>query len=239
MAVRCNQRHRSLHALVDFMFKCRFTPCGHFVKCLYVAGEKVFTGSLLTATRTHPDQLMKEVVVFATAARSIDEALGAVVTFRPAPSTQSHVPGGGRAVAGLDGGAGAGGPSKLDTTVVESVILHGNDIQSLDCKLPLSQLMHLNLSSNAITVLDGSLLGRFPRLATLDLSSNRVCKVEGLGALTSLVSLRLAGNVLSSLDWLDAFHGPRHRLQTLDVSGNQVVCECGFRLSIFSKFCLS
>jgi hypothetical protein len=56
-------------------------------------------------------------------------------------------------------------------------------------------------------------------------ASSQVTRVEGLGGVTSLVSLRLGGNALSSLGWLEAFHSPRHRLQHLDVSGNQVCCS--------------
>jgi Leucine-rich repeat (LRR) protein len=175
-------------------------------------------------------ETMREVAVFATAAQSIDDALSAVVAFRSpsdrkvASSSGTAMAAAGRASGDSGGGVAEWHVSKVDPAVVESVILHGNDIQSLAGALPLPALTTLNLSSNAITMLDGSLLARFPRLATLDLSVNRISKIEGLGALTSLVSLRLAGNLLSSLDWLEAFHSPRHRLQCLDVTGNQVWC---------------
>lgn len=147
---------------------------------------------------------LHELNVFATAARSIDEAVRSV-------RVESE-----DAKCALE---------PLDVGGVDSITLHGNDIQSLAHGLRAPNLTYLNLSSNSISTLDGSLLATLPQLTVLDLSANFISKVEGLAGLTTLTVLRLACNQLASLDWLAAFHSSSHRLQKLDVAGNDVSGE--------------
>ena len=61
-------------------------------------------------------------------------------------------------------------------------------------KLQPLQITVLNLHSNKIARLDGEVLGGLSSLATLDLSSNWIEKIEGLGKLHQLTYLNLSNN---------------------------------------------
>lgn len=107
---------------------------------------------------------LTELNVFATAATSIDEAVSSV--FIEATTDEQRI-------------VGARGCEPVDVTPCEAINLHGNCIRSLAHSLHAPNLTSLNLSSNNIEALDGSLLAALPRLAALDLSSNAISKIEG------------------------------------------------------------
>lgn len=146
--------------------------------------------------------MARELNVYCTAARTIDEAILSVVieVLDPPPA---HL-------------------EAVDLSSVESIRLHGNQITSLAHSLHAPNLTSLNLSSNDITVLDGAALASLPQLMVLDLSSNAISRVVGLTPLTALTELCLRGNQLQDINWLAAFHDTVHRLQKLDVRGNYV-----------------
>jgi hypothetical protein len=149
---------------------------------------------------------LRELNVFATAARTIDEAVSSVYVEEKA----------------VDGMAGLASVKQPELDAVEWMRLHGNAITTLEQKLIAPNLTYLDVSSNNLTILDGALLSNLPKLAVLDVSSNVISNVVHVGGLTALTSLRLACNALESLDWLFGFHSTRHRLQRLDVCGNMV-----------------
>jgi hypothetical protein len=183
-----------------------------------------------------------ELSVFATQCTTIDDALRTIVSSGDLLQRYGGGGGGGGGAAGVNVAAGSAVPDRtargaaatpaplrsVDVSAAESVILHGNAIASLaNSLLRSSRLTHLNLSANALTDVDASPLGELPRLAVLDLSSNRIERVTGMAALTALTTLRLAGNRVTSLAWLHDMHSDRHSLQHLDVTGNRVcVCVC-------------
>ena len=68
------------------------------------------------------------------------------------------------------------------------------------------QLIELNLSSNALTAVEG--LAGLSRLEVLDLASNRLREVAGLDGLRALRTLNLAHNRLASLAGLAALQVP-------------------------------
>lgn len=68
------------------------------------------------------------------------------------------------------------------------------------------QLVELNLSANALTVVEG--LTGLSRLEVLDLASNRLREVAGLDGLRVLRKMNLAHNRLASLAGLAALQVP-------------------------------
>jgi Leucine-rich repeat (LRR) protein len=155
---------------------------------------------------------LHELNVFATAARSIDEAVSSVYVDEKATEDSVGLP----------------SLKQPDLAAVEWMRLHGNAISTLEQKLFAPNLTYLDVSSNDIRILDGALLTNLPKLAVLDVSSNQISNVIHVSGLTTLTSLRLACNALESLDWLFGFHSSRHRLQRLDVCGNMVSEERGW-----------
>jgi len=89
-------------------------------------------------------------------------------------------------------------PDDLDPQAVTTVNLHGNFIRQLGTSLSsLTKLVTLNLSSNHIEAVEG--LGALSQLRTLNLACNKIAKVEGLSGLVALRSLDLSHNLVSDV----------------------------------------
>jgi Leucine-rich repeat (LRR) protein len=104
---------------------------------------------------------------------------------------------------------------------LETLNLHANRLSHIDAddlapRVP--RLRSLNLSSNALGSMAG--VGAFAQLRALDLSSNRIRRIEGLAALAHLERLALAYNSISTLSGLVPAHGSP--LRELDLRGNAV-----------------
>ena len=63
------------------------------------------------------------------------------------------------------------------------------------------ELEHLNLSYNKITKIEG--LGNLTKLIFLFLSNNEITKIEGLGNLTKLFGLYISYNKITKIENLD------------------------------------
>eukprot|EP00210_Caulerpa_lentillifera_P004625 g4411.t1 len=104
----------------------------------------------------------------------------------------------------------------FDCSLLKSLNLHANCIESFEGLLGLTSLKDLNLSANHLTTLSG-----FPRLTALEslnLASNGITSVEGIPLLPSLESLNLAHNRIGSLRGLELFK--EGKLSALDLRDN-------------------
>ena len=91
------------------------------------------------------------------------------------------------------------------TSLITSLIIHGNHINSLASAthpLILPSLKKLNLSSNDLRFIDMIDLQGCPNIEILDLAANRIIGIKGLSFLSSLHTLNLAFNNLCDLQWL-------------------------------------
>jgi len=91
----------------------------------------------------------------------------------------------------------------------------------------LSNLHHLDLSHNQLTILDSDQLPSLPSLRILDLSNNLIVTIHrdsfsGLGG--TMVRVDLSGNNLSSLSWIIFSHLPS--LKHLNIERNPWHCDC-------------
>ena len=103
-----------------------------------------------------------------------------------------------------------------DLSEVKILNLHGNELLSLYGLIETSNLIELNLSSNALSSCDLPELVYLPSLKVLDLSGNRITTLEGLPFLPSVSSLAVAFNAISTLDGV--FNFPN--LEEVDCRGN-------------------
>ena len=110
-------------------------------------------------------------------------------------------------------------PEGTERGQVRTLCLHGNAIARVGAGLRgYAGLAELNLSSNRLERVDG--LAGLAGLRSLNLASNRLAAVEGLGGLKALVALNLAHNRVASLvGFRDLWGGP---LAALDLRGNLV-----------------
>ena len=81
--------------------------------------------------------------------------------------------------------------------------------------LVFENLQILNLSHNKISRIEG--LDKLTNLQSLELSGNQITSIEGLDKLTNLQTLNLFGNQIASIEGLDKLTN----LQSLNLSGNQ------------------
>ena len=112
-------------------------------------------------------------------------------------------------------------PDRSALATLEVLNLHANALARIDgdALAPAApRLASLNLSSNALASMAG--VGALTSLVALDLSSNRLRRIEGLAALTSLQRLALAFNRIEALSGLVSAHGAP--LRELDLRGNRV-----------------
>lgn len=103
-----------------------------------------------------------------------------------------------------------------DLSEVKILNLHGNELSSLYGLIETSNLIELNLSSNALASCDLPELVYLSSLRVLDLSGNRITTLEGLPFLPSVTSLAVSFNGISSLDGV--FNFPN--LEEVDCRGN-------------------
>jgi len=98
--------------------------------------------------------------------------------------------------------------------------LHANHIQRIQNISQAHCLVHLDLSSNQIRVIEN--LSSLGRLRTLNLSCNCIQKVSGLRGLHSLASLDLSYNRLEILDGFLEVTGAEYQLRCVRLHGNQI-----------------
>ncbi|KAG0584963.1 hypothetical protein KC19_3G246600 [Ceratodon purpureus] len=111
-----------------------------------------------------------------------------------------------------------------DFTNLQTLSLHGNQIERIEGLEVLHQLVTLNLSSNNITWMEG--LSQLKNLRVLNLSNNRIREIAGLQGLVALRTLILSHNEISLLGGLSALHGLPYALQHLDLRDNLVEYLC-------------
>ncbi len=99
---------------------------------------------------------------------------------------------------------------------VVEIHLQNCQIESMAWLVYFPALKKLDLSKNKICKLES--LESLTSLTKLDLSSNRISKIEGLGGLTSLTELDLSSNQITKLEGLDHLTS----LASLDLSENQI-----------------
>ncbi|WP_080732607.1 leucine-rich repeat domain-containing protein [Porphyromonas gulae] len=117
---------------------------------------------------------------------------------------------------------------------VVEIHLQNCQIESMAWLVYFPALKKLDLSKNKICKLES--LESLTSLTKLDLSSNRISKIEGLGGLTSLTELDLSSNQITKLEGLDHLTS----LASLDLSENQIRKLEGLdSLTSLTKFDLS
>ena len=110
--------------------------------------------------------------------------------------------------------------------LMKSLKLHRNDLEILHTNLfqPLTELLVLNLSQNALTVelMDASVFADLKSLQVLSLSHNKIVKIdqEVLKPLSNLRVLDLTGNQIASID-NESFLNLTN-LETLKLTANQL-----------------
>ncbi|KAK2559570.1 Leucine-rich repeat and coiled-coil domain-containing protein 1 [Acropora cervicornis] len=107
----------------------------------------------------------------------------------------------------------------LDSGLI-SLNLHCNNISVIENLDKLKHLKHLDLSSNHIAKMRG--LGGLMSLKTLNLACNELQVVEGLENLRNLAKLDLSYNNINSISGFRKLHGPSFSLCTLYLQGNQL-----------------
>ncbi|EFJ51748.1 hypothetical protein VOLCADRAFT_56822 [Volvox carteri f. nagariensis] len=107
-------------------------------------------------------------------------------------------------------------------TGLRRLCLHGNNITRIDGVQGLTNLVELNLSSNAVSSLDPGSLRCLTRLTLLNLASNRLQAVQGLDGLANLEQLNLSYNYITSIAGLTALQGPQCKLRQLNLKHNQL-----------------
>jgi Leucine-rich repeat (LRR) protein len=90
---------------------------------------------------------------------------------------------------------------------LESLSLHGNQIEQIRGLEVLQTLKTLNLSSNNISQMEG--LSHLKNLHVLNLASNQLREISGLHGLMALRVLVLSHNRISLLGGLSTLHGPK------------------------------
>lgn len=101
------------------------------------------------------------------------------------------------------------------------VNLHGNFIQQIGTSFALlSNLVNLNLSSNNIEVMEG--LGSLAHLRTLNLACNKIEKVTGLKRLEALKSLDLSHNLIADVSGFYDLDSDENSLSELRLKDNRV-----------------
>jgi Leucine-rich repeat (LRR) protein len=108
-------------------------------------------------------------------------------------------------------------PDLRSMPLLESLLLSGHRIGSLEGLAPLPALRRLDLSHNLLASLAG--IGVLGGLEELDLSYNELSSAAGLEPLAQLRQLSLAHNQLGGLEPLAALH----RLEQLVLSGNRAL----------------
>lgn len=104
---------------------------------------------------------------------------------------------------------------------ITSLCLHANNITRIEgLERVGATLTDLNLSSNALVVIDG--LSGLSNLRSLNLASNKLPDVHGLEGLSSLSSLNLSYNFITSLSGVSSLQGPLCSLSTLSIKQNQL-----------------
>jgi len=107
---------------------------------------------------------------------------------------------------------------------LESLSLHGNQIERIQGLEVLQTLKTLNLSSNNISQMEG--LSHLQNLHVLNLASNQLREISGLHGLMALRVLVLSHNRISLLGGLSTLHGPKYSLEKLDLRDNAVEYLC-------------
>ncbi|KXZ43849.1 hypothetical protein GPECTOR_79g128 [Gonium pectorale] len=105
---------------------------------------------------------------------------------------------------------------------LQSLCLHGNNITRVEGLQHLTNLVDLNLSSNALASIDPGSLRALSRLTSLNLASNRLQTVQGLNGLSNLEQLNLSYNYITSLGGLSVLQGPLSKLRVLNLKHNQL-----------------
>jgi chromosome segregation ATPase len=119
--------------------------------------------------------------------------------------------------------------STNDMNNIETLLLHGNRLQSLasssslSSTLRLPKLMHLNVSSNELFALDCADLSGSPDLESVDVAANRIKSVRNLALLPRLSTLNLSYNMIDSLSFLEDTRGDSFAsLTSLDLRDNSI-----------------
>uniref|UniRef100_A0A672N9J1 Leucine-rich repeat and coiled-coil domain-containing protein 1 n=1 Tax=Sinocyclocheilus grahami TaxID=75366 RepID=A0A672N9J1_SINGR len=102
---------------------------------------------------------------------------------------------------------------------ISSLNLHCNRLTKIE-GLTAWHIRHLDLSSNHICRIEG--LASLSSLCTLNLSCNLITKVEGLNGLTNLTRLNLAYNQINDLTGLLHLHGAEYKLKYLQLHSNSL-----------------
>ncbi len=111
-------------------------------------------------------------------------------------------------------------PDDLDASV-SAVNLHGNFIRVIGGAFSLQgKLVELNLSSNHIEVIEG--LGCLLQLRSLNLACNRISKVEGLKGLNALKALDLSHNRITDLSGFYELDSDGNALSEVRLKDNRV-----------------
>jgi hypothetical protein len=119
--------------------------------------------------------------------------------------------------------------STSDINSIESLLLHGNRLQSLASSSSLSSsfrlphLIHLNISSNELNALDFADLSGSPELESLDVAANRINSVRNLALLPRLSTINLSYNSIDSLSFLEDIRGGTFsNITSLDLRDNMI-----------------
>jgi len=114
---------------------------------------------------------------------------------------------------------------------VKDIHLIGTDMMSLDDVANIEHCVNLEelcIHSTNMTRFDGRKLEKLPMLHTLNLSSNYLTSLEGIGNLESLLSLDVSSNNLTSLSGLSGLHNltrltaAYNRISNLDGLSRQI-----------------
>ncbi|XP_056614753.1 nischarin [Triplophysa dalaica] len=118
---------------------------------------------------------------------------------------------------------------------VEFLDLSHNELTSLENLQHLYNLVHLNLSFNKLTVLEG-VHTKLGNIKTLILAGNQMETLSGLSKLYSLVNLDLSSNKLGQLDEIKHISG-LPCLEKLALANNPMCIIPDYRTKILAQFC--
>lgn len=117
---------------------------------------------------------------------------------------------------------------------VKVLSLNQNKISSISNLSSLTELTHLNISDNLISICD-NLHTKLGNVVSLNLSQNNISSLHGFSKLYSLESLDVSSNKICDVEEISCI-GDLPCLENLILTGNSVATTVDYRVKVLENF---